>query len=95
MKKLLALLLAMAMVLSLAACFGPVTDPTEPTVAPTEPPVNPGELVFTGSPTLEGNAADRLPVKEDVFVSQYDANGAQLEIGTYGGTIDVQSGGGS
>ena len=67
-------------------------DPTDP--APTDP-VEPDKLVFTGSPTLEGNAADRLPVAEDVFVSQYDATGAKLEIGTYGGDINVISGGGS
>jgi peptide/nickel transport system substrate-binding protein len=101
MKKLLALLLAMAMVLSMAACIGPV-DPTEPPVDPTEPagttknpPVDPTTLTFTGSPTLSGNAADRLPVAADVFVSQYDANDANLEIGTYGGNINVISGGGS
>ena len=69
--------------------------PTEPT--PTEPttPVEPEKLVFTGSPTLEGDAADRLPVAEDVYVSQYDANGLLLEVGTYGGEINVKSGGGS
>ena len=101
MKKLLALLLAMAMVLSMAACIGPV-DPTEPPVDPTEPagttknpPVDPTTLTFTGSPTLSGNAADRLPVAADVFVSQYDANDANLEIGTYGGNINVKGGGGS
>ena len=42
-----------------------------------------------------GNVEDRLPVEEDIFVSQYDATGAVLEIGTYGGTINVKSGGGS
>ena len=62
--------------------------PTEPT--PTEPPVvEPEKLVFTGSPTLEGDAADRLPVAEDVFISQVDATGALLEIGTYGGEINM------
>jgi len=69
-------------------------DPTQPTQN-TTPTVKPDELTFTGSPTLEGNAADRLPVKEDVFVSQFDATGATLEIGTYGGDINVISGGGS
>ena len=68
--------------------------PTEPT--PTEPPVvEPEKLVFTGSPTLEGDAADRLPVAEDVFISQVDATGKLLSIGTYGGVINVKSGGGS
>ena len=69
-------------------------QPTEPTKN-TTPTVKPDELEFTGSPTLEGNAADRLPVREDVFVSQFDATGATLEIGTYGGDINVISGGGS
>ena len=68
-------------------------QPTQPATKPSE--VKPDELVFTGSPTLQGNAADRLPVKEDVFVSQFDANGNALEIGTYGGVINVTSGGGS
>ena len=38
---------------------------------------------------------ERLPVAEDIFVSQLDATGAPLEIGTHGGTIDIKSGGGS
>ena len=110
-KRVLALLMASAMVVSLCACGGNnTTDPTPtPTVVaggeetpdptntpdptPTEVPV--AEMVFTGSPTLTGDAADRLPVKEDVFVSQVDATGATLEIGTYGGTINLIGGGGS
>ena len=47
-------------------------------------------MVFTGSPTLEGDAADRLPVKEDVYISVADATGAPLEIGTYGGNINAR-----
>ena len=69
------------------------TEPQQTQPKPTTPPVE--EMVFTGSPTLEGNAADRLPVKEDVFISVADATGAPLEIGTYGGVINVISGGGS
>ena len=72
------------------------TEPQGTTPAPTEPEViDPTKLTFTGSPTLTGNAADRLPVAADVFVSQLDATGAKLQIGTYGGEIDVKSGGGS
>ena len=104
--KWMALALAIVMCASLfAGCVEPPAnttqgtkpnsgDPTQPTKN-TTPTVKPDELTFTGSPTLEGNAADRLPVKEDVFVSQFDATGATLEIGTYGGDINVISGGGS
>ena len=63
------------------------TQPTQPATKPTE--VKPEELTFTGAPGLPGEAADRLPVKDDVFVSQFDANGDVLEIGTYGGVINV------
>ena len=102
-KRLLALLMASAMVVSLCACGNGGTqtpDPTptaavggEETPAPTDAPATPTpvpveEFKFTGSPTLEGNVEDRIPVKEDVFVSQVDATGKTLEIGTYGGTIN-------
>ena len=88
-----------------AGCKQPpvVTDPTQGTqgnqpTQPTQnttPTVKPDELTFTGAPGLPGEAADRLPVKEDVFVSQFDATGATLEIGTYGGEINLVGGGGS
>ena len=105
-KRLLALLMASAMVVSLCACGGGGTqtpDPTPttaPTTKPTEAPATPTpvpveEMKFTGSPTLTGDAADRLPVKDDVFVSQVDAAGKTLEIGTYGGNINIVGGGGS
>ena len=108
--KWLSLLLAVVMVFGIVACTpvqptdptngptdGPTNGPTGGNDTPTEPttPAEPEKMTFTGSPTLEGNAADRLPVAEDVFVSQYDATGAKLEIGTYGGDINVISGGGS
>ena len=109
MKKLLALLLAMVMVLSLVACTkapaqttttAPVTTApaTEPEV--TEPPVTEPVFAYSEAPYITdlgtyGNVEDRLPVEEDIFVSQYDANGDALEIGTYGGNINVISGGGS
>ena len=71
------------------------TDPVESTPIGSQPTEDPNKMVFTGSPTLEGDAADRLPVVDDVFVSQYDATGAELAIGTYGGTINLVGGGGS
>ena len=103
-KRLLALLMASTMVLSLCACGNggeqtpdptKTPDPTATTAPATPTPVPVEEMKFTGSPTLTGDAADRLPVKEDVFVSQVDATGATLEIGTYGGTINLIGGGGS
>lgn len=71
------------------------STPVDSTPVGSKPTEDPNKMTFTGSPTLEGNAADRLPVAEDVFVSQYDATGAELKIGTYGGNINVISGGGS
>ena len=114
-KRLLALLMAGTMALSLCACgsgntgtTGNTAEPTQATqqneTKPTEKPADPTPtptpvpvetITFTGSPTLSGNVEDRLPVKDDVFVSQVDASGATLEIGTYGGTLNLLSGGGS
>ena len=107
--KWLSLILALVMCLGVMAGCNQTPDNTDPTGNPNESQpqetqpqqtqpqetVDPNEMVFTGSPTLEGNAADRLPVAEDVFVSQYDATGAALEIGTYGGIINLVGGGGS
>ena len=72
-------------------------DPTTPSVKPTEPV---DIETYTEAPYITnlgtyGNVVDRLPAKEDIFVSQFDANGAALEIGTYGGEINVASGLGS
>ena len=72
-------------------------DPTTPSVKPTEPE---DIETYTEAPYITnlgtyGNVVDRLPAKEDIFVSQFDANGAALEIGTYGGEINVASGLGS
>ena len=72
-------------------------DPTTPSVKPTEPE---DIETYTEAPYITnlgtyGNVVDRLPAKEDIFVSQFDANGAPLEIGTYGGEINVASGLGS
>ncbi|MDE6517875.1 MAG: hypothetical protein K2L18_08525, partial [Acetatifactor sp.] len=50
------------------------------------------DLVQAGSlPAVE----DRLPVEDDVFVDQADALGNTLEIGTYGGVINLLGAGGS
>ncbi len=105
MKKLLALLLAVVMVLSMAAC---VSNPPDETTAPKETkpvetkPVetNPPKADYTEAPSITalgtyGKVEDRLPAKDDIFVSEYDATGAKLEIGTYGGTINLVGGGGS
>ena len=70
------------------------TNPTEPT--PTTPPVvTYSEAPYITNLGIYGDVEDRLPVKEDIFVSQYDATGAALEIGTYGGTINLVGNGGS
>ncbi len=109
MKKFVALLLALVMVLSLAACGGnqsgtatteattetPTDAPENPTDAPTEPVVGYSEAPYITNLGTYGKVEDRLPVEEDIFVSQYDATGAVLEIGTYGGTINLVGGGGS
>ena len=69
------------------------TNPTEPT--PTTPPVvTYSEAPYITNLGIYGDVEDRLPVKEDIFVSQYDATGAALEIGTYGGTINLVGSGG-
>ena len=106
MKKLIALLLAMVMVLSLAACGEKAPETTAPpaseapeTEAPTteatEPVAAYSEAPYITELGIYGNVEDRLPVEDDIFVSQYDATGAALEIGTYGGVINLIGGGGS
>ena len=104
MKKLIALLLALAMIMSLAACGAKTPDPTEPPATeptPTEPEVTePLAPAYTEAPYITelgtfGDVVDRLPVEEDIFVSLTDATGAALEVGTYGGTINLVGAGGS
>ncbi len=101
MKKFIAMLLAMVMVLSMAACTGNEPDPTSaPTTPPTTPPTTEPVAAYSEAPSITalgtyGDVKDRLPVEEDIFVSQYDATGAELAIGTYGGTINLIGGGGS
>ena len=104
MKKLIALLLALVMVLSLAACGGSdepaATEAPAPTDAPTEEPTEAPAAGYTEAPYITnlgtyGDVVDRLPVEEDIFVSVNDANGDALEIGTYGGIINLVGGGGS
>lgn len=116
-KKLIALLLAGTMVLSLAACgtddtpnddapSGSVEDSQQPSgsdetpgdTTPTDETVEGfseapmlADLVQAGSlPAVE----DRLPVEADVFVDTTDAAGNTLEIGTYGGVINLVGAGG-
>ncbi len=101
--KWLSLLLAIVMVVGLfAGCNQPPVQNTDPSTPQTQPSeskpietVDPNKLTFTGAPGLPGEAADRLPIAEDVFVSQVDATGAELKIGTYGGNINLVGGGGS
>ena len=101
MKKIIAMLLAMVMVLSFAACEGqpaPTDAPTTPattTPATTEPVAAYSEAPSITALGTYGNVEDRLPVEEDIFVSKVDATGADLAIGTYGGTINLIGGGGS
>lgn len=125
-KRLIALLLAGTMTLSLAACGdtndGQSSSPAEsqestqessaeestqeessqeestPEDAPpadvtafSEAPML-ADLVQAGSlPALE----ERIPTAEDVYVEQVDAGGNPLEIGTYGGVINLLGAGGS
>ncbi len=105
MKKLLTLLLAVAMVLSMVACGptstpNPTTKPTDATPDTNPPATNPPPEGYSEAPSITsagtyGKVEDRLPVKDDIFVSQLDSNGDVLEIGTYGGTINMVGSGGS
>ena len=103
MKKLVALFLALVMVLSLAACVGPTTDPTNPKPTtgnqdPTDPTVAPTQPVdittYSQAPYitevlgLTSDVTERLPVAEDIFVE----NAGYLEVGVYGGTLKRASG---
>lgn len=126
-RRLIALLLAGTMALSLAACGsnddqgsgtpsdsvgdsqqsqqgGSTPDASAPEgTSPdvTAPPVEVtgfgeapmlADLVSAGTlPVVE----DRLPVEDDIFVEQADAAGNPLEIGTYGGVINLLGAGGS
>ena len=101
MKKFIAMLLAMVMVLSMAACTGNEPEPTNaPTTEATTPPTTEAVVAYSEAPSITaagtyGDVKDRLPVEEDIFVSEYDATGAKLAIGTYGGEINLIGGGGS
>jgi peptide/nickel transport system substrate-binding protein len=102
MKKLVALFLALVMILSLAACTGPVTDPTNaPTTGnpdPTDPtpaPTQPVDITtYSQAPYIKdvlgitSDVTDRLPVAEDIFVE----NAGYLEVGVYGGTLKRNAG---
>lgn len=121
-KRLIALLLAGTMAVSLAAC-GPdnsnpsdsvsngssedvqQSTPSESTPEESTPEATPApeaqgyseapmlaDLVQGGTlPKLE----DRLPAEDDIFVDTVDAAGTPLEIGTYGGVINLLGAGGS
>lgn len=107
MKKILALLLVFAMILTLGACTPKNPDTPkpsgtgEPTPSTQPKPTEPAEITsFSEAPSITsagtyGKVEDRLPVKDDVFVSLVDATGGALEVGKYGGTINMVGGGGS
>lgn len=117
-KKLIALLLAGTMVLSLAACgsddtpddttpSGSVEDSQQPSGSDETPgdttPADETADGFSEAPMLADlvqagtlpAVEDRLPVEADVFVDTTDAAGTTLEIGTYGGVINLAGAGGS
>lgn len=125
-KKLLAMLLAVSMVASLAACGstsgdnGSTVTPTTaakatstpttaakatetpvPTATPT--PVDVSTMTYSEAPELAAQVKagtlpaveNRIPDTDNVFVEQTDATGNKLEIGTYGGNINIVGGSGS
>ena len=118
-KRLIALLLAGTMVVSLAACGSDdgssstpngSTESVQPSTPESTPDSTPEETAppadasaFTEAPMLADlvsagtlpKVEDRLPVKDDVFVDKTDAAGNALEIGTYGGVINLAGAGGS
>ncbi len=113
-KRLLSLLLAAAMVVSLAACGESKTPstqaeptptkaakatqaPAQATSTPTPTPVPVEEMKFSQAPNITSAAKveDRLPAKNDVFIEQVDAQGDALQIGTYGGEINLLQASGS
>lgn len=130
-KRLIALLLASTMVVSLAACgqddnqgstpsgsgedvqqsqastpestpeSTPDSTPAESTPAD---PASPAEVTSFGEAPMLADLVqagslpaveERLPVADDVYVERTDATGAPLEIGTYGGVINLLGAGGS
>ena len=105
MKKLVSLLLAAMMLLSLVACAGsPTTEPTVSTTAPTTAPAEsqPEETIpvdvsaFSEAPYITalgiyGAVEDRLPVADDVMVE----NAGYLEVGVYGGELKRAADGGN
>ena len=100
MKKLIAMLLALVMVLSLAACGGNEPAPTEapvnenPTEAPvieTEAPAAFVEAPYITNLGIYGDVMDRLPVESDVMIEDAE----YLEIGVYGGELQRSADGGN
>ncbi len=90
------------------ATNAPTSGPTkgaDPTKAPdtTPTPTEPLKEEFTESPELAAEVkagtlpeiSKRIPDKDNVFVERLDATGKDLEIGTYGGVINLGPAGGS
>ena len=100
LKKLVSLLLAGIMVVSLAACTPPAEGPNgsegdsqigEPVLDVQNGIAIEAITSFTQAPNIKSTAAvtDRLPKAADVFVEVIDSNRHALEIGNYGGDINL------
>ncbi len=100
MKKLLALLLALVMVLGLAACGGPAPKPTEPpttpptapptappTTPPTEPPTEPTPEV--GYQTIPALSPDNDPYIEVKYTVEVTADGWTKVVNKGGDTLGI------
>lgn len=121
-KRLIALLLAGTMAVSLAACGPDNSNPSDsvsngssedvqqstpsestPEESTPEAPPAPEAQGYSEAPMLadlvQGGTLpkleDRLPAEDDIFVDTVDAAGTPLEIGTYGGVINLLGAGGS
>lgn len=70
---------------------------------PTPTPVKLDQLTYSESPELKAmvtagklpSVENRIPSKEDIYIAQVDAAGNALEIGSYGGNMNITLGGGS
>ncbi len=121
-KRLIALLLAGTMAVSLAACGPDNSNPSDSVSngssedvqqsTPSESPPEESTPEATPTPEAQGYSEapmladlvqggtlpkleDRLPAADDIFVDTADAAGNPLEIGTYGGVINLLGAGGS
>ncbi len=65
--------------------------PAQATATPTPTAVPVEEMKFSQAPSIKSTepVEKRIPVKSDVFIEQVDSTGNVLEIGTYGGDINL------